>query len=73
MYPCVCMQVIFSMYTCVLVPKKVSIGQLTPHGQKGFFFFFFLSDIWELNTGPLQDQQALLNTEPSVLPLLFNF
>lgn len=72
MYPCVCMQVIFSMYTCVLVPKKVSIGQLTPHGQKGFVFFF-LFDIWELNTGPLQDQQALLNTEPSVLPLLFNF
>lgn len=69
MYLCVCMQVIFSMYACVLVPKKVSIGQLTPHGQK----FFFLSDMWELNTGPLQDQQAILNTEPSVLSLLFNF
>jgi hypothetical protein len=28
---------------------------------------------WEMNSGPLEEQQTLLSTEPSLQPLLFEF
>ena len=72
MYVCVC--ACNFQYVCLCASTKESqYRAANTTWAEGFCLFVCLPDRWELNTGPLQDQQALLNTKPSVLSLLLNF